>query len=225
MQKKSSYKLTRALVLLVALYTGCGYAARMSDNLVGSGNRKTETRDLKDFTEITVNGAYKVEVACGQEGRSVEIEADDNLLPYIKTDLQGATLNITQERGLSFTSLPRVRISVPDLKVVRTDGASDFELVGLKNDVFRINVDGASKFRASGETGTLDVELNGAARIDASQLRASTVNVESNGAGLTTVHATETLNATVNGVGSIEYYGDPKVVNPKVNGIGRVSKK
>lgn len=224
MHKNSRQKLIAALVMSAAVLTGCDYAACVSDQLIGSGNRKAETRDVPEFTEIAVSGAYRVEVVCGQP-RSVVVEADDNLLAHIKTEVQGGRLTVTQGRGMSFKSLPLVRISVPDVRAVGVDGASDFQLTGLKNEGLRLDVDGAGKFRASGETGTLEVKLNGAARIDAGELRARTVNVESNGAGMTTVHATETLNATINGVGGVDYYGEPSVVNPKVNGIGRVSKK
>lgn len=215
-----------AVCLLIAslLLAGCNYAARIGDQITGSGKRKTESRNVSDFSEIVVEGAYRVEVACGQ-GPSVEVEADDNILPLIKTEVEQGRLRIRQERGFSVNSLPHVRITVPDVRAVSVPGAADFHLSGVKNDALKIEVAGAAKFRASGETGTLDVDLNGAAVIDARDLRARTVNAVSNGAGMTTVHATEALNATINGVGSIEYYGDPKTVNPKVVGFGKISRK
>lgn len=213
-----------AFAALALSLVGCQYAKNVSDQIVGSGNRKSETRDVGEFTEVLVKGAYRVEITCGAS-TALEVEADDNILPLIKTEVHGGRLVISQGSGFSVGSLPRVRVGARDIRFVAIDGASDFELAGVKNDTLGINVDGAGKLLASGETGTLDVELNGAARIDAQNLHARTANVESNGAGLTTVHATETLNATVNGIGGVDYYGDPKVVNPKVNGIGRVSKK
>lgn len=219
--KRTAARLVLASLVLLA---GCDYAARVGDQVTGSGKKKTESRDVPEFSEIVVDGAYRVEVACGRES-SVEIEADDNVLPLIKTDVEAGRLRIRQERGFSIKSLPHVRITVPDVRAVSVPGAGDFQLTGVRNDALRIKVDGAGKFRASGETGTLDVELNGAAVIDAGELRARVVNAVSNGAGLTTVHATESLNATINGVGSIEYYGDPKTVNPKVVGFGKVSRK
>jgi hypothetical protein len=224
MRKESRRSLTIALAALSVLAVGCNYAARVSDQVAGSGNRKTERREVGEFDELLVKGAYRVEVTSGQS-LSVEVEADDNVLPLIKTEVVGGRLTITQSRGFKMGALPRVRIGVPDMKFVAIDGASDFELAGVANERLGINVDGAGRLRASGETDALDVELNGAARIDAGSLRARNVNVESNGAGLTTVHATETLNATLNGVGGVDYYGEPKVVNPKINGLGRISKK
>ncbi len=43
------------------------------------------------------------------------------------------------------------------------------------------------------------------------------------GVGSTSVRASETLNATVNGIGSLTYYGRPARVNKTVGGIGSVS--
>ncbi|MCA1635935.1 MAG: DUF2807 domain-containing protein [Acidobacteria bacterium] len=214
-------------MLLASLLAACGGAAKFggaADQVVGSGARKTERRDVSEFNRIVVEGAYRVEVSCGQS-RSLDIEADDNLLPLIRTDVEGGRLRIHSERGIQTQTLPRVRINVKDLNEVSVPGASDFRVDGLHNDAFKLNVEGASKFRASGETGRLDISLNGAGLVDARELRARSAAVVNNGAGTISVHASDTLDATVNGVGMIDYYGNPPTVNPKVNGFGKISRK
>ena len=217
-----------AVVLLAALVAACNVSTRFGggEQVVGSGARKTERRDVGDFDRLVVEGAYRVEVTCGGGPRSLEIEADDNLLPLIKTDVEGGRLRVHNDnRGMKTETMPRLRLSVPDLNEVSIPGASEFSLEGLDNDAFKLNVEGASKFRASGDTSKLDITLNGAGLVDARELRAERVNVVTNGAGTVTVRASDSLDATVNGVGTIDYYGDPKAVNPKVNGIGKITKK
>jgi hypothetical protein len=218
-----------ALVLLGALVGACNVSTKFGgggEQVVGSGARKTERRDVGEFDRLVVEGAYRVEVSCGGGPRSLEIEADDNLLSLIRTDVDGGRLRIHSEnRGMKTETMPRVRISVPDLKEVSIPGASDFTVSGLDNDAFKLSVEGASKFRASGATGRLDITLNGAGLVDARELRAAQVTAVNNGAGVVTVHASDSLDATVNGVGTVDYYGDPKTVNPQVNGIGRITKK
>lgn len=214
-------------VVLAAALAGCSVSTRFGggEQVVGSGARKTERRDVAEFSRLVVEGAYRVEVTCGGP-RSVEIEADDNLLALIKTDVDGGRLRIhSDNRGMKTETMPRVRIGVENLSEVSIPGASDFSLEGLDNDAFKLNVEGASKFRAAGDTSKLDISLNGAGLVDARELRAERVNVVTNGAGTVTVRASDSLDATVNGVGTIDYYGDPKTVNPKVNGIGRITKK
>jgi hypothetical protein len=217
-----------ALVLAASVLAACGVSRKFGggEQVVGSGARKTERRDVADFNRLVVEGAYRVEVTCGGgRPRSLEIEADDNLLPLIKTDVEGGRLRIHGERGMQTETMPRVRISVADLAEVSIPGASDFSLEGLDNDAFKLGVEGASKFRATGATGRFDITLDGAGLVDARDLRAANVTAVNNGAGTITVRASDSLDATVNGVGTVDYYGDPKTVNPKVNGIGKITKK
>lgn len=214
--------------LLAPALAGCNVSTKFggAEQVTGSGARKTERRDVGDFGRLVVEGAYKVEVTCGGKSRSLEIEADDNLLALIRTDVDGGRLRVHSEsRGMRTENMPRVRINVPDLEEVSIPGASEFSLEGLDNDAFKLSVEGASKFRASGETGRLDVTLNGAGLVDARDLNAASVTVVNNGAGTVTVRASDSLDATVNGVGTVDYYGDPKAVSPKVNGIGKITKK
>lgn len=216
------------VALSVALSAACGYTSiplgRGGDQVVGSGSRKAERREVAGFDRLAVDGAFDVEVSCGS-GPSLEIEADDNLLPLIRAEVEGGRLRIRGERGMSTKAMPRVRLSVPDLKEVEAGGASDFDLAGVSNEALKISVPGATRLRASGETGRLEVTVNGAALVDATGLRARQVRAECNGAGSISVHATEALDAVVNGVGTINYSGDPPSVNRQVNGLGRVSKQ
>jgi hypothetical protein len=219
-----------ALVLSASLLAACGCSTKFGggggEQVVGSGSRRTERRDVGDFNRLVVEGAYRVEVTCGGGGPpSLEIEADDNLLPLIKTEVEGGRLRIRADRGMKTETMPRVRISVADLAEVSIPGATDFSLDGLDNDAFKLGVEGASKFRAAGETGRFDITLNGAGLVDARELRAANVTAVNNGAGRITVRASDSLDATVNGVGTVDYYGDPKTVNPKVNGIGKITKR
>lgn len=213
-----------ACLLFIAVLAGCGQSGRTEDQVAGSGNRKKESRTVSDFNRIEVEGAYRVEVVCGQP-LAVEVEADDNLLPLISTDVAGGRLRIRNERGLSTQAFPHVRISVPDVNEVSIPGASEMRITGTRNERLTLDVSGASKLHASGETGSLNLKLSGAGLIDTRELRARDASVQADGAGRVSVHATESLEAVVNGVGSIDYYGDPKKVSQKVNGIGTINRK
>jgi hypothetical protein len=49
------------------------------------------------------------------------------------------------------------------------------------------------------------------------------LDVNFNGLGNVKITAKDTLNAVVNGMGNLTYYGKPRNVNKTVNGIGSVS--
>lgn len=214
------------VTLLAALSAACGYAniGVGGDRVEGSGARKTERREVPGFDRLLVEGAYRVEVAAGS-APSVEIEADDNLLPLIRADVEGGRLRVSSERGLQTKSLPVLRISVPDLREIELPGASDFTLRGLKGESLTVNVPGASRFRAEGEAGRLEVNLSGAGLIDAEGLRARDVKAVCSGAGSISVYASDSLDASVNGIGVINYAGDPPSVKQNVNGLGKINRR
>ena len=62
----------------------------------GSGNVVKENRGVSDFTEIDVSNAIQVEIVA-QKDFSVEVEADDNILPLITTEIRGNVLRIKSE--------------------------------------------------------------------------------------------------------------------------------
>ena len=65
------------------------------------------------------------------------------------------------------------------------------------------------------------------ARANATALRMYTwqTRVDVKGASSIDVYASEQLDVSVSGVGSVSYSGNPKVVNKHVSGIGSVSPK
>ena len=209
------------IFLLVALFAaGCAFH---HNDVVGSGNRQRQKREIAAFTSISTEGAYEVEVK-SQQGLSLEIEADDNILPLITTEVSNGVLRIKATRGYSINNNVVVKIGAPNIDGIHSSGAGTIEITGLKNDKFEIDSNGAPSIKVSGETGTLDIESNGAGKVDAHKLRASKATVEANGVAKIEVFASDELNVTVSGPASVIYSGDPKL-NKKVNGPGSVERR
>ena len=202
---------------LSCVLTGCHHGIQ------GSGVRKTEKRELASFKAIDTTGAYEVKVTC-QKPVAVEIEADDNILPLIQTEVRDGVLYVTSEKSYNSRKGVTLRISVPNLERLKSTGADEFQVADLKNEKFSVNSTGASTVMASGETKTVDIESSGADKIDTSELKAQKVSVSSSGAASIDVFASEQLDVTVSGAASVRYGGDPKVTK-NISGVGSVSKK
>ena len=153
-----------------------------------------------------------------------KIEADDNLLPLITTEVSNNVLHIKSNRSFSVNDPIKVTISLPNLESVSVNGAGKFDISGLNNEKFEIDANGATTIRVAGETKLLDIDSNGAGKIDAHRLRATRGVVEAKGVARVDVNVTEQLEVTVSGPSHVTYEGDP-VVNKTVNGPGSVSKK
>ena len=213
--KRIAIALTLAFSALFVL-SGC-------HGVRGSGVRKTEKRDLASFTSIETSGAFEVEVNC-QKPASFEIEADDNLLPLVQTEVRGGVLHVSTTKGYSSSGGIVLRITVPDLESVRSTGAGKFRVLDVKNDSFEIQSTGAAQVVASGQSKSVKISSTGAGKIDAHNLRAETAEVRVTGAASVDVYATDQLDVTVSGAGRVTYNGNPKV-SKHVSGAGQVSKK
>jgi hypothetical protein len=209
------------LSLTMLLMSGCH---NKFGQATGSGTMKVEKRTVPSFTAVSISGAYDVEIVVQKE-QSLEIEGDDNLLPFITTDVHGGLLDINNSKSFSTKNKLHLRISVPNLDAISTSGASDIVISSVKSDGFNVDVSGAGSLQLSGETKTLEIKQSGAGDVDAKELHAEKVNVESSGAATADVYATEELRASVSGAGNVNYYGDPKTVNKEASGAGSITKR
>lgn len=226
------------LIFIVAILAGVVFAnlfsfGRLTENVFnfsfgsavkGSSVAGSETRSANGFSGIAVGGVFQVEITAGKDF-SVEVEADDNLLPYIKTEVEGNVLHIeATERINSHTPL-RVRISAPDIDGVDASGASKFSIIGIDNSSLKIDTSGASKVKIEGETAEIRIEVSGASSIDAESLTARTAVVDASGASSVNLFVTERLVSDASGASKISYSGSPSSVEKKTSGASSIRQK
>jgi hypothetical protein len=188
----------------------------------GSGVAASEKRDESGFKSVDVGGVFQVEITA-QKDYAVEVSADDNLLQYIKTEVDGDTLRISTEKRINSQTPIIVRISAPNIEHVDASGASKVTVSDLKNSKFGLDISGASKVNLSGETAILTIDVSGASKIDAENLNSANASVHATGASKVTLNATEELNADASGASKISYGGNPKNVEKKSSGASSVS--
>lgn len=211
----------RMLVGLLALLVGAG--CQNIGGVRGSGAAKTETRDVGTFDEVRFAGAGRLEITVGKPSPLV-VTGDDNLLPLISTKVSDSRLTIDFDESIHPKTDLVFKVGTADIKSLDCSGASNAIVTGVKNDAFKVDLSGAGTVTLSGRTGTFDLSISGAGRVDADDLAARKVTAIVSGAGNADVHATETLKADVSGVGQIRYKGDAKV-EQTVTGVGSVKKK
>ena len=213
-----------ATVFSVGLISVAGCNIGNFGGVEDSGDAKSEMRNVSDFKKIEAGGAVNL-VIDAQKEFSVEIEADDNLLPLIKTEVSGDTLKITTEEKVSPKTRISVKISMPELASLNVSGASKADVANVKTDSLELEASGASKINVSGEAVKLKSEANGASGIDAENLIVTDADVTASGASKTTVSATNDLKADASGASNIYYVGEPKNIAPKSSGASSVTKK
>ncbi len=208
------------LLTVSALLCGCKFGR----GIAGSGNRKAEKRELKSFNAIDTSGAYEINITC-QKPASFEIEADDNILPLIKTEVRDGVLVVSNDQQYHSSKSPILRISLPELSSVSSHGAGDVNIADANGSDLVLKSTGAANIDATGKAKSLTISSTGAGNIDTSKLTAEKAKVDATGAANVDVYASEQLDVSVSGVGSVTYSGNPKVVNKSVSGIGSVNPK
>lgn len=187
----------------------------------GSGNIQTEKREVSEFKAVDVGGVFVVEITAQKE-YSLEVEADDNLLPFIKTEFDGDTLRIKSSKKLSSSNPIKVRISAPDIENLDISGASKVSVVNLDNDLLNIDTSGASKISCEGKTKNLTIDMSGASQMDSEKLSAESVSVDASGASKATVSVKDSLKADLSGASKVVYFGNPANFENKTSGASSI---
>ena len=213
-----------ACAALAFALAACGGITSLGNKVSGSGNAKSEKRELGPFTAVEVKCAATVNVN-SQGSRSVEIRSDDNIVPLITTEVKNNTLYISSTKEYSPRNKMQIDISTPDLTRFVFAGAGDVDISNIKNDRLEIVVSGAGSLNAAGETKEADITLSGAGSVNARSLLAQKAKAVSTGVGTIDVFAALQLDASTSGVGDINYYGNPKSVSKQANGVGSISQK
>ena len=214
-----------ALSIGLAFSTNCSFGGfKDFGGIQGSGTSKIETRNVSDFEKIDASGAINIEVFV-QKDFSVEVQADDNLLANIKTEVSGDTLKIYSEDRISPKTRINVRISMPEIEGLEVSGASNGNVSNVKADSLELKASGASKIKIDGIANNLEADASGASTIDAGNLKVEDADVNASGASSATVSANNDLKVDASGASKISYSGEPKNVKQNSSGASSVTKK
>lgn len=220
-----------------SLFTGC-------DNLnvvKGNGNVISQSRVLNPFSSIRIVDNFQIMLEKSQR-EELLIEADENLIGLINTNVSNNELVIQTQENLKGSEPIKITIFYQQIDKIDVTGASlinnsdvlkadelDVELSGagvidleLETKNLNLELSGAGMITLRGFSNSQSLDLSGAGNMDVSQLISQKCKVKLSGFGSAIVHATESLNARVDGAGVIRYYGNPKQLEKRIEGLGNV---
>jgi hypothetical protein len=184
------------------------------DNRIeGSGFLVTETRAVEGFDGIIVSGAGLVIVE--QTGyESLRITTDDNLLPYIVTEVRGGMLVIGAQSNTSFSPTDGIvyHLTVRHLNEIQISGAVEVEALDIDSDGLIVTMSGATHVDVAGVVDWQDVQTSGASSYWGRDLWSRVATVGASGASAVVVNVSDHLTANASGVALIEYVGSPIVI-------------
>jgi hypothetical protein len=224
-----------------------GWIASCQPGSTGSGEQVNDTRDLEGVSRLKINGAFNLLIS-QSDAPSLRIEGSKELADKLQVKQEGDQLELSMEDGetgfFQNESLT-VYVAVADLSEFTFEGVGNIkteETLNLKEILIRGS--GVGNIKLDIEAESIDAEFNllgnmvlkgkatdvllvneGIGNVDASGLISQTMDLQSSGIGRVSVYCEGELSIQVNGIGTVEYSGNPTVVNEKVDGIGKVTRK
>ncbi len=224
-------------IIAILLFSACRYKS-------GSGNIVTEVRETGSFTGIRVSGGFEVELRhAGNE--EVIVEADDNIIKYINTNVRKGELVINLDDLNVHDAHLKVLISAPSINSIKVSAGSDFIAKDeLKSDgIIILKASSGSKIKTavdapgveadassageisiSGRTKDFNAETSSGASILAKELLSENTVVQASSGSTAKVHASVKLEATASSGANVSYRGAASVQKSTSSG-GAVEKE
>jgi hypothetical protein len=223
MRPRPSRYLTGVL-LLTLMAASCDVWGDDRVEVRGSGRVVTEMREVSGFDEIVLRGFGDVVVeVTGSE--SLSIEAEDNIMPFLTTEVVSGRLELGSgqdgERSLSPTRDVTFSITAAELVGVSVLGSGSFAISRVETDAFSASISGSGAVVSTGTCDALSVDISGSGSFAGEDLLAVAGSVSISGSGSAVVNVTDELAVSLSGSGSVEYLGDPTVA-PSISGSGEV---
>lgn len=225
-----------SVIGLLLLTSACSLGITM-----GSGVLSSEIRKLDTFSALSLAGSGTVTVVRGTD-RSVKIDAEDNLIPMIKTTVNNGTLSISPENV--WPSKPmNYTVTIDSMEEIVLAGSGDIIMSDqFTNSNFSVvisgsgNVDckvrvinltatitGSGAIKASGSAVKENLIITGSGDIDTSAVTGKDGDIEITGSGNCKAALPGSVKVSIMGSGSAVLTLSPSSLTQSILGTGTVT--
>jgi len=201
------------IALAFAVSLACTCAAQAAE----------QTRTVAPFTSVSVQGPFNVIVE-GGKAQSLLVRGNDRFVKEVVGSVVNGEL-VVRMRDKNYTTLrgdQHIVVTVPQLRAFNAEGAGEIRLNNIRGERLDVGYRGAGELRIGGEVKVFKISAEGIGEVDTKDLVANDVDILLRGVGNARVFARNRLDAKVQGMGSLTYFGRPRVVNKNVAGMGSV---
>lgn len=131
-------------VLLLVISQFCLFSLTLSQTIKGNGNIVREDRRVGAFNSIDTRDGWDLLLSQGNE-YGITVETDENLMEYVRTEVQGSTLKIYTDAKIMKSNRRRILVTFRDLRSIKASGGADVDSQGkISTGDFDINCSGGS---------------------------------------------------------------------------------
>lgn len=199
------------------------FSSCTKDVIRGNGKIVTEDRPVEAFTDVQVAGNFDLNIHYGTD-RSVKVETDANILPFLLTDVDNDVLHVSYESDqVVINARSTVTVTIPEIKNIVAVGNprvlvsgnfshSNLEFSGTGNGSIDLN---------RGPLEHADITTSGNFHVNAFDTEIESCHVIMQGQGRAELKVEQELEVEINGNGRVYYKGDPTIITT-INGNGKV---
>lgn len=229
-------KLFLSALYVIVITTSCTFA----QNKVLT----TKTFPLQSFTSVESDIVGSI-IYTQSSKVSIQAEGDKELIDNLRVNEKNGVLKVTHVLKINiknkkkltlYISSPTIvsidsdgvgnwvmkgKVKADNLKI-EFDGIGNFEALDLESNKIKVDYEGVGNLSLGGSANFLVIESEGVGSVNAENMRAKNAIIKSSGVGSVKCYASESIDLTNSGVGSITYYGNPTVKNMKNTGVGKI---
>lgn len=229
------------------------YITLLLPMLLGStilGQVIKEERSVSGFDRVDLEGFGEVILTQGDR-EALTVEADENMLPEIETEVRGRTLYLELKdryrrkahwwgskngikyyitmktvRGFSVSgsgTITSEKIEANKLKI-DISGSGNIDIESLQAKDLNLRISGSGDCRLAGEVAAQNISISGSGTYVGRDLRSDETTVQVSGSGDVTVWVEKGIDVQISGSGKVEYKGNPEALSFQSSGSGKVRK-
>jgi hypothetical protein len=242
-EDRTMKKPLRFLPILLTLLL-CSCTVGIANTAVqGSGKIASEDRQVQGMRGVILATTGDLTITLGDQ-EALRIEAEDNLLPYLQTQVRNGTLTIgtkpntnlrpTQPihyylavKGLEALSVTsNGNIAAPVLRADRftaeISSNGDIRLAGLYANSLQVRISSSGDLEINeGEVSQQSITISSSGQYKAGGVRSQTADVRLSSSGNATIWVTGSLNAQLSSSGNVNYYGRPAITQ-RMSSSGKI---
>lgn len=228
-----------SISILIIIVQSCN-----TECIQGSGKDATDKRQVAEFTKLDIAGSFNVTLV-QDSSNAVTINADDNIISIVKTDMSGDKLKIsTDNKNICSSKKINITIGVRNLKSIGASGAVEITSNGqLKLGDLNLNLSGATKVNLDvaasnietkssgvsdvtlkGQASSHTIALSGSGNVYAFDLVVGKYSIEASGQSDCEINVLSELNIHTTGASDIKYKGNPTTINKSKTGALSLTK-
>ena len=220
----------------------CNFSMNLGEGVDGNKNVVSVNRNISsEFSSVKVSQGLDLYITQSND-ISLSIEADENLLDLIMTEVENDVLRIYTTENIRRAASKKIMLNISDISVIKATSGSDvYSTNTIEVDDLKLNTTSGADMKLDVNTQTLnchstsgsDIKITGTtdvlvasatsgSDIDARNLSSEKSNVKATSGADISVNTSKELTARATSGGDVRYSGNPEKVNKSDSSSGSV---